>query len=1553
MKTNLLGRRWTQIASLARTLLYAALVAALMLPALPVQAAPNMQGAGGSDQDDYTVFLPLITTTEDLATDADDWSTIANVDDVHEKVAAANTDCPCSIWDDTAPEGAEFTDSQAIEVGVRFRSETAGYITGLRFYKGPNNTGTHIGNLWSNNGTLLAQATFVNETTNGWQTVNFANPVAIAANTTYVASYHSDVGVYWAATQYFATIGFDNSPLRALADGEDGPNGVYGYGPVAFPTQTNSSTNYWVDVVYETNATPDTTPPTVESTVPAAGAEGVTADTTVKATFSEPMDPATIDGTTVELRDSSDAVVPATVSYDGPSRMVTITPASPLVNDAQYTTLIRGGTTDPRVKDIAGNALAVDFVSSFTTEATPGSNCPCSIWDDTTTPAVVEVNDAQAIEVGVRFRSSIDGYITGIRFYKGPSNTGTHIGNLWDNNGLLLGQATFANETASGWQTVSFASPVAVAANTTYMASYHSDVGFYSADTQYFATTGFVNSPLRALADGEDGRNGVYVYGPVAFPNTPGNGANYWVDVVFAVNATPDTTPPTVESTVPADGAVNVTADTTVRATFSEPMDPATIDGTTVELRDSTGAPVAATVSYDGPSRTVTIAPASPLANDAQYTTLIRGGTTDPRVKDIAGNALAVDFVSSFTTEATPGSNCPCSIWDDTTTPAVVEVNDAQAIEVGVRFRSSIDGYITGIRFYKGPSNTGTHIGNLWDNNGLLLGQATFANETASGWQTVSFANPVAVTANTTYVASYHSEVGFYSADTQYFAAAGFVNSPLRALADGEDGRNGVYAYGPVAFPNTPGNGANYWVDVVFAVDVTPPSVAITSPAEGATVQDTVTISADANDDVGVASVQFQLDGADLGAPATEAPYTLAWDTTTVSDGAHQLTAFAVDLFGNTATSPVVNVIVSDPVGLPVPDVVGLPLPDAQQAIVAAGLTVGTVTKAYDNTVPAGSIANQDPAAGALVPPGSAVDLVVSAGPAPVTVPDVVGQPLLDAEQAIIDAGLVVGVVERAYSDSVPAGSVIKQAPAGGTVVRPGTAVDLAVSAGPAGVTVPNVVGRPLADAERAIVAAGLTVGAVEKAYSNTVPAGSVIKQAPVGGTIVRPGTAVDLAVSAGPAGVTVPNVVGRPLVDAERAIVAAGLTVGAVEKAYSNTVPAGSIVKQAPAGGSIVRPGTAVDLVVSAGPAAVTVPDVVGLPLANAERAIVAAGLTVGVVEKAYNDTVPVGSIIAQSPVGGSIVAPGSAVKLAVSAGPAPATVPNVVGLPQVDAEQAIVAAGLVVGVVESANSSTVPKGSVIKQSPAGGSSVASGTAVDLVVSTGPKNAVDIGLAGDFAVFGLRGSEIRMEDDEPGVIGDVGLGPDGKHKLEDGFIQGRLLIDPTADSDDINTDVQGVVVTDLSPVVAAALQASSNAASLVASQSFNDIKETRTIVSNGPLTVVTVNKIELKDQKVLALRGGAGDQFIFNISDNLKLENGSMIRLEGGLQPGNVIFNFLKRDATGEFKSGSNASGIFLASGDSAKLKVEDPGSYVVGILIAGDEVSVKKDAQVIHFSR
>src|SRR5262249_21304423 len=173
----------------------------------------------------------------------------------------------------------------------------------------------------------------------------------------------------------------------------------------------------------------------------------------------------------------------------------------------------------------------------------------------------------------------------------------------------------------------------------------------------------------------------------------------------------------------------------------------------------------------------------------------------------------------------------------------------------------------------------------------------------------------------------------------------------------------------------------------------------------------------------------------------------------------------------------------------------------------------------------------------------------------------------------------------------------------------------------------------------------------------------------------------VALVVSAGPPQVAVPNVVGLTQAAASTAITNAGLTVGTVTTASSTTVPAGSVISQNPTAGTQIVVGSAVALVVSAGPPQGAVPNGVGLPRAAASTAITNAGLTVGTVMTASSTTVPAGSVISQNPTAGTQIVIGSAVALVVSTGPPQVAVPNVVGLTQAAASTAITNAGLTVG--------------------------------------------------------------------------------------------------------------------------------------------------------------------------------------------------------------------------------------------------------------------------------
>lgn len=155
-----------------------------------------------------------------------------------------------------------------------------------------------------------------------------------------------------------------------------------------------------------------------------------------------------------------------------------------------------------------------------------------TLFTASSTPAIVTVADPNSVELGMKFVASTAGVVTAIKFYKGPQNTGAHTAHLWSAAGALLASATFVDESASGWQTVALPTSVSIAANTTYIVSYHTS-GNYSASGGFFASA-YTFGSLSAPASGTSGGNGVYAYGSsVAFPTSTYNANNYWVDIML------------------------------------------------------------------------------------------------------------------------------------------------------------------------------------------------------------------------------------------------------------------------------------------------------------------------------------------------------------------------------------------------------------------------------------------------------------------------------------------------------------------------------------------------------------------------------------------------------------------------------------------------------------------------------------------------------------------------------------------------------------------------------------------------------------------------------------------------------------------------------------------------------------------------------------------------------------------------------------------------------------------------------------------------------------
>lgn len=230
-------------------------------------------------------------------------------------------------------------------------------------------------------------------------------------------------------------------------------------------------------------------------------------------------------------------------------------------------------------------ALAGSPVETDTLAVTLNASNTVSLWTPTAVPVITANAATTSIEVGLRFSTSVAGSVLGIEFYKASTNTGTHVGTLWGPTGVSLATVTFTGETASGWQTAMFATPVAISTGQNYAVSYFDPNGHYSSDQNYF-TAPYVNAPLTGIT-------GVFNNTTSAFPAMTYNASNYWVDLVFQ---------PAVQATVPtALAGSSVETDTLTAA----PVTSATATTQVLYMRSGTtlvrarlGMRTGATVTY-------------------------------------------------------------------------------------------------------------------------------------------------------------------------------------------------------------------------------------------------------------------------------------------------------------------------------------------------------------------------------------------------------------------------------------------------------------------------------------------------------------------------------------------------------------------------------------------------------------------------------------------------------------------------------------------------------------------------------------------------------------------------------------------------------------------------------------------------------------------------------------------------------------------------------------------------------------------------------------------
>ena len=281
--------------------------------------------------------------------------------------------------------------------------------------------------------------------------------------------------------------------------------------------------------------------------------------------------------------------------------------------------------------------------------------------------------------------------------------------------------------------------------------------------------------------------------------------------------------------------------------------------------------------------------------------------------------------------------------------------------------------------------------------------------------------------------------------------------------------------------------------------------------------------------------------------------------------------------------------------------------------------------------------------AAVLIGAGALAYNVISGGTSSVAVPKVAGFGL-DQALAILTQNKLKGVTETAFSDTVPANTVINQNPSDGQKVRANSKVFLTVSSGTQKGPVPDVTGKSLADAENAVTNAGFKVGTVSSEFSSTVAQGQVTRTDPLANQTAQRGQSINLFQSGGKQPATLTNVTGFDQAHAAQVLKDEGFNPVVTAGTCEATKPPGTVVSQTPTGGQVPS-GSDVNITVNPAKA---IPDVTRLQQADATSQLQQAGFTVKAQTQTQLLGVP-GQVIDQSPKGSTSGCPNDTVTITV----------------------------------------------------------------------------------------------------------------------------------------------------------------------------------------------------------------------------------------------------------------------------------------------------------------
>jgi phosphodiesterase/alkaline phosphatase D-like protein len=699
-----------------------------------------------------------------------------------------------SVWNDSATPGAAEADPAAVELGMKFRSDVAGVVTGVRFHKASTNTGTHTGHLWSSTGTLLGSVTFAGETASGWQTASFATPIPIAANTTYVVSYFAPNGYYSSSSPFFSSTGVDAAPLHALASGVDGLNGVYNYGSEsAFPESSWNDSNYWVDLVFFDNV-----PPAISALTATATATAATITWSTNEASNSRVDYGTSADALTLSASSASMVTAHSMSLTG------LTTGLTYYYRVTSTDAVGNTATLPIQADTAASFTATGATPPVITAvtATPGSDTATVAWstDSASTSRVDYGTSATALSLNASNATLVTSHSITLTGLTAPTTYYFRVTSV-DGSGNSATSPVTSSSPAS-FTTVDTTAPVITAVTAT--PGSNSATIIWSTNE---ASTSRVDYGTSAAALSSNASSANLVTGHSVTLTGLTAPTTYYFRVT-SVDASSNSATSPVTSSSPASFT---TVDTTPPVISVVTAVPGV--GGTATISWTTSEPANSHVDYGTSSSTLNLNQAETALVTAHSITLsgLTFGTTYYyRVSstDASGNAATSPALTD------PAASFAASGLSIFTNQVPAEFDHEGTYEIGTKFWAGVNGQITQVRLYTGAAEGGDHSVRIWrvSDSTLLAGPFTWNITSGSeGWKSFTLPTPLAITANTDYiVAISNSSDQYYAAQENGFDAP-IVNGSLHTYVG-----SGVYTSTLGTMPTESWENSNYFRDIVF-----------------------------------------------------------------------------------------------------------------------------------------------------------------------------------------------------------------------------------------------------------------------------------------------------------------------------------------------------------------------------------------------------------------------------------------------------------------------------------------------------------------------------------------------------------------------------------------------------------------------------------------------------------------------------------------------------------------------------------------------------------------